>query len=1002
MAQDIGTVYVQVAPSGKDFARSLEGDLTGSVDKAAKKSGVSLTGTLGNAFGKIGKIGLGAIGTITGGITALAAKGGFERALNIENAQAKLKGLGHDAGSVSQIMDNALTAVKSTAFGLGEAATVAASLSAAGVQSGQQMTKVLKTVADTAQISGRELTDIGTIFGSVAARGKLQGDDMLQLMSSGVPVLQMLAKHLNTTSEAVSDMVSSGKIDFQTFADAMQEGLGGAALAAGDTFTGALANVKAALSRLGEGPGSMALESLRRLFNAAIPAVDALTNQLTPLIEKLSGQLSPYVDKAVQLVERFSQGLQDGSITIQDIAGQIGSLAGAFALFAGVGGNIDTITGVFDALGGIGDGGFGKLAEGVKQLPAQLQSGLSGLQQFGTYFNKDLREALAVDGDPFANAINRIRQGAGKLTGPLGQLGSKIASTDLDKSVSGMAGSLSTGFGKLTSALDSNIRVLGARVGGGFTGIFSKLSDSGLVSGLSSMGGKAQAAISPMLSGLGDVFGGIGDIVGPKLQAGLDAVGSIIGRFFAPASFLKFLGIGALAAALVAGLGLLDQSMGGALPAMIDRFAAQAPAMIDGFVSRINAALPGLIASGTQIVTSLLDAVTTAAPSLIAGAGQIVATLVSGLGAAMPQIIPAALNMVMALLNAIIQQAPLLLQAGMQLLQGIVQGILVALPQLAAQIPVLVQSLMTALTTALPMLLQTGTQIITMLAQGLTTALPQLVAMLPQILNAIITGITTMLPQLVEQGVQLLLSLIDGLTSAIPQLAAQIPAVIAALVNTISSNLPQIIQAGVQIIIALAGGLVQAIPKVVAAIPEIVTNMWNAFTSVNWGEVGLNIITGIAAGIAGAAGQLVDAAMNAANDALKWVKDKLGIHSPSTVFRDQVGVMIGRGMAEGITRSQDVVNRSLGRMAGNLSLDGYTFSPPQMSLPMTAYAMTAGMQQQSQNLQSDLDERILDERILDELRAFHEDMPLILQSLGISIDGREFGRLTRKYAYATA
>ena len=142
----------------------------------SQESGGSLTGTLGKAFGKIGKLGLGAIGTITGGVTALAAKGGFTRALNIENAQAKLKGLGHDANSVSEIMNNALASVKGTAFGLGDAATVAASLSAAGIASGEQMTKVLKTVADTAQISGRSLTDIGTIFGSVAARGKLQGE----------------------------------------------------------------------------------------------------------------------------------------------------------------------------------------------------------------------------------------------------------------------------------------------------------------------------------------------------------------------------------------------------------------------------------------------------------------------------------------------------------------------------------------------------------------------------------------------------------------------------------------------------------------------------------------------------------------------------------------------------------------------------------------------------------------------------------------------------------
>ena len=382
MAQDIGTVYVQVAPSGKDFGKTLEGDITGSVDTAARKSGGSLTGTLGKAFGKIGKLGLGAIGTITGGVTALAAKGGFTRALNIENAQAKLKGLGHDANSVSEIMNNALASVKGTAFGLGDAATVAASLSAAGIASGEQMTKVLKTVADTAQISGRSLTDIGTIFGSVAARGKLQGDDMLQLMSSGVPVLQMLAKHLNTTSEDVSDMVSKGKIDFQTFADAMQEGLGGAALAAGDTFSGALANVKAALSRLGEGPGKLALESLRKTFNAAIPAVDALSSQLTPFVEQLNGKLTPYVDRAVKLIEQFSQGLQDGSITVQDIVGSLGQLAGAFALFAGVGGNVDKITNVFDTLGKLGDGGIGQLTGKLKQMPGQLQSSLTGLQQF--------------------------------------------------------------------------------------------------------------------------------------------------------------------------------------------------------------------------------------------------------------------------------------------------------------------------------------------------------------------------------------------------------------------------------------------------------------------------------------------------------------------------------------------------------------------------------------------------------------------------------------------
>ena len=268
-AQDIGVAYVHVEPSGKGFGKSIEGDIGDAVNKASKKSSSTLISKIGGAFGKIGKVGTGAIATLAGGITALAAKGGFTRALNIENAQAKLKGLGHDSASVTEIMNDALASVKGTAFGLGDAATVAASLSASGIKEGGELTKILKTVADTAQISGRSLTDIGMIFGSVAARGKLQGDDMLQLMSSGIPVLQMLGKHLNKTSAEVSDMVSDGKIDFQTFADAMQEGLGGAALSAGTTFTGALANVKAALSRLGETAATPVLDGLRGLFNQA-------------------------------------------------------------------------------------------------------------------------------------------------------------------------------------------------------------------------------------------------------------------------------------------------------------------------------------------------------------------------------------------------------------------------------------------------------------------------------------------------------------------------------------------------------------------------------------------------------------------------------------------------------------------------------------------------------------------------------------------------------------
>lgn len=743
----IGVVYIEVAPSGKDFGKKLEGDIIQAVDNAAKTGGTSILGKFGGAFGKIGKVGLGAIGTIAGGITALAAKGGFQRALNIENAQAKLKGLGHDSKSIAEIMNNALDSVKGTAFGLGDAATVAATLSAAGIKSGDQMTNVLKTVADTAQISGRSLTDIGTIFSSVAARGKLQGDDMLQLMSSGVPVLQLLAKHLGKTSEEVSDMVSKGKIDFQTFADSMQEGLGGAALAAGDTFSGALANVKAALSRLGEGPGKLALESLRKTFNAAIPAVDALSSQLTPFVEQLNGKLTPYVDRAVKLIEQFSQGLQDGSITVQDIVGSLGQLAGAFALFAGVGGNVDKITNVFDTLG---------------------------------------------------------------------------------------------------------------------------------------------------------------NMVGPKVQTGLGKIGSLFGSFFSPGNFMKYMGIAGIIAALVAGLGMLDQSMQGQLFAMIGQLSAQLPTLLQQLNMQITASLPAMLAQGAAILTALMNAISTNAPQLMTTAVLIVTTLVNGLASQLPTLLPAALNMIMALVNGLASNAGQLLNSGMQLLLG--------------------------------------------LAQGLMNALPQLIA--------------------------------------------QAPTIIGNLVQSIAANLPQILQTGVKILVTLANGLASAIPQLIGKIPAIVRSIWNGFTSVNWGEVGMNIITGIASGVTSAAGKLVDAAVGAAKDALNWVKDKLGIHSPSRVFRDQVGVMIGRGMAEGIDQSQRIVNRSLDRIAAGLTLDDHSFGSPSIG----TIGGGTGMLRDG-NEQASMQTALL-EQLLAALVALHADIPTMLQALGVEVDGREVGRLIRKYANA--
>lgn len=338
---DLGPAFVQIIPSMRGTQKAVERELAGiNVSGATSGWSSSISSSLGGAFKTAAKVGVASIAAVGATVAGLALKGGLDRALSIENAEAKLTGLGHSAESVSTIMGNALTSVKGTAYGLGDAATVAAGLVASGVQSGGQLEGVLKTVADTAQISGKSMTDVGAIFGSVAARGKLQGDDLLQLTSAGVPALQFLAEQLGVTSAEVSEMVSNGEVDFATFASAMEAGLGGAALAAGETFQGAWANVQAALSRGGAALLTPILEGLRVIFVALAPVIDQATAALQPFATWLGEK----VGAVAQQVATWLAGVDFSSFGAGLQGLNLGAVASAFGTFG------ETVKGVWSIL----------------------------------------------------------------------------------------------------------------------------------------------------------------------------------------------------------------------------------------------------------------------------------------------------------------------------------------------------------------------------------------------------------------------------------------------------------------------------------------------------------------------------------------------------------------------------------------------------------------------------------------------------------------------------
>jgi tape measure domain-containing protein len=914
-AQDIGVAYVHVEPSGKGFGKSIEGDIGDAVNKASKKSSSTLISKIGGAFGKIGKVGTGAIATLAGGITALAAKGGFTRALNIENAQAKLKGLGHDSASVTEIMNDALASVKGTAFGLGDAATVAASLSASGIKEGDQLTKVLKTVADTAQISGRSLTDIGMIFGSVAARGKLQGDDMLQLMSSGIPVLQMLGKHLNKTSAEVSDMVSDGKIDFQTFADAMQEGLGGAAQSAGTTFTGALANVKAALSRLGETAATPVLNGLRGLFNQAIPLIDAFTAAVSPTLEKVGVGLQKGLEQAIPTVTAFFDKLGK-SQTVQQFASYLASLK-------------DDLKELGSSLSGAAGAVWNVISEPLSELYNQAKGQLPAVADgFKTLLH-------AVSGlldymSAHADAIIPLAKGITALI--LASKGISAVSAGL-KTVSGGLKAISATASGVEKTATAAFDMIG------------KISDAGNAAGaLKQLAGSfnivkaAQSAWSAVTKAA--------TAVQLAFSAALDANPFI----------LVIAGITAVVAALT---WFFTQTETG--KQLWNSFAT----WFTGIWNQISTACqPALQAIGTFITQTMSQI-----QQIWQTGWTLITTILQNVWNTIGPIIMTALTAIITGIQTFITTITPLLQAGIQNIQTIFQTA-----------TTIISTVWNGLWNTISTVVQGAWTIITTIINTALTVIQDIIQLALAVVNgnwsaawSAIQGIASAVWGGIQGVVAAGVGMVSGVVSAA---CSTIRSVWAALWNGVGS-----------IVSNVWGGIVGTVSNMVGRVGSVVSGIGGTVRSAVSGagswlvSAGRNIIQGLINGITGMVGSLYSSITNALSGLVDKAKNALGIHSPSRVFRDEVGVMVGRGMALGIDDSAHVVSRSMDSLVSTMSLSDVDWSKTGRLNVTAGTGANAG--------DGDLRELIA------AVESLHSDLGSIIARYTPTIGDRDFARKVR-------
>ncbi len=111
---------------------------------------------------------------------------------------------------------------------------------------------------------------------------------------------------------------------------------------------------------------------------------------------------------------------------------------------------------------------------------------------------------------------------------------------------------------------------------------------------------------------------------------------------------------------------------------------------------------------------------------------------------------------------------------------------------------------------------------------------------------------------------------------------------------------------------------------------NMISNMSNAARSIQnqgWSGVGQNICSGIQSGINRGWSWLSSTVSNLASSLLRSAKSALGIHSPSRLFRDEVGENIGLGWAEGIEGTEATVLKTVANVAKGITANAETEMP---------------------------------------------------------------------------
>lgn len=352
--------------------------------------------------------------------------------------------------------------------------------------------------------------------------------------------------------------------------------------------------------------------------------------------------------------------------------------------------------------------------------------------------------------------------------------------------------------------------------------------------------------------GLLPTVNGAMEVVSAAIQKGSDWVASNQETVASIMHIVMYVGIFLIAAGtLVAVLGTIGRTftgLGRIVMGVKSVFSAGGFLAVLGPFAMIAAAVAGLIAlfeiCGGDV--SKLQGIFSNVFGTISG---FIGNALTAIGNYLPGFLQFGLDLLTSLISGIISGLPNVLMSGGQIIVSLVSGIAQQMPGITAAAAETINGFLTMIVSGLPGILTAGVQMVVMVLNGIIQAIPGVIQSGLQLVISLLTGILQNIPALAQAGITLIASLLGGLQQVLPNLLSY----------------------GLSMVGNIISGILEAIPTLLGMIPDIFRSVGDAIMSIDWLQIGSDLVNSIKDGFMEGFHNLVDTVKGAWGKFTDWL-----------------------------------------------------------------------------------------------------------------------------------